>query len=72
MKLAIEPDCCLMPEPAPRVEATIYKGMRDTMIKAHCASPDRPVCSGAITITAKHITFNCKICGDARKRLTEE
>jgi hypothetical protein len=30
------PNSCLVPTPAPSTEATIYRNMRDLMIKAHC------------------------------------
>ena len=66
-----EVDCCEMPTPAPRTEAEIYRSMRDLIVKAHCAK-DRSAahpCAGVITITAKHITMQCKLCGDARKTI---
>lgn len=58
---------CLMPEKAPPKEAQIYRGMRDVIIKAHCADK-RPShkCCGRITIEAKTITFQCPRCGDSR------
>ena len=65
-------DCCEMPTPAPRTEAEIYRGIRDQLIGAHCANKDRNhPCCGAITITARHVTMNCKLCGDARQVITD-
>lgn len=64
-------NCCLRPKKAKRKQSEIYSGIRDTIIKAHCVQrvKDHP-CAGQITITAKHITMNCKLCGDVRQILT--
>lgn len=64
---------CEMPTPAPRNEAQIYRHLRDTLVRAHCAD-SRPVhrCAGLITIARDHITFQCSRCGDARKTVTDE
>lgn len=68
MKLALEVDCCEMPKKASRTEAEIYRGIRDLLMRAHCANDQRThPCAGSITITSKHITMNCKLCGDARQ-----
>lgn len=60
---------CDVATPAPRNEAEIYGHMRDLIIKAHCAEKRGHKCCGAITITAEHITFNCKLCGDSRQKI---
>lgn len=63
-----EVTACEMPTKARRVEADIYRGIRDTLVRAHCVRESREhPCAGAITITSKHITMNCKLCGDARQ-----
>lgn len=59
-------DCCLMPKKTKRSEAQIYLGMRDTIIRAHCAAERGHKCCGAITIDREHMTLNCKLCGDVR------
>lgn len=56
-----------MPEPAKKDEAEIYNSFRDHMIKVHCANKFKSHdCAGKITITHKHITFQCALCGDQR------
>jgi len=64
-----EINSCDMPEPAKRSEAEIYTGIRNTMIRVHCAAKRAHNCCGAITITRNHITMNCPLCGDARQLL---
>ena len=67
-----EANCCDMPSPAPRVEAEIYRSLREGIVRAHCADK-RPAhkCAGTITIDRETITFQCPRCGDARQTLTE-
>jgi hypothetical protein len=63
------PNACEMPTPAR--DAEIYRGIRDVMIKAHCAAGRAHKCCGEITITARHITFACNLCGDARQTVDQ-
>lgn len=61
---------CHMPTPEEPKIATIYRQMREMLVRAHCADK-RPHhrCAGAITITRDTITLNCPRCGDLRKTL---
>lgn len=59
-------NCCLMPSPAPRREADIYRSLRDTLIRSHCSAKRDHKCCG-ITITRTDITMNCRLCGDSRQ-----
>lgn len=62
------PNCCGMPEPAPRLESRIYRKFRELIMLAHCADK-RPThkCAGKITIDRTTITLNCPRCGDLRQ-----
>lgn len=60
---------CSMPTPVKRSESEIYRGIRDTLIKAHCEAKRAHKCCGKITIDRDYITFNCPLCGDARQIL---
>ncbi len=65
-------NACEMPKPAPRKEADIYRGIRDTLVNAHCANDRKEhPCCGVITITVKHITMKCKLCGDSRQLIED-
>lgn len=66
----MKPNACHMPAPAPRSEAEIYRSIRDTLIRSHCArTGEAHRCCGAITITRTDITMNCRLCGDLRQTL---
>jgi hypothetical protein len=66
----MKPNACHMPEPAPRSEAEIYRSIRKTLIRSHCARKgETHRCCGAITITRTDITMNCRLCGDLRQTL---
>jgi hypothetical protein len=60
-------NCCLLPKKVSKKQADVYAKIRDTLIRAHCENDakDHP-CAGCITITAKHVTLSCRLCGDAR------
>jgi hypothetical protein len=64
---APRPTICLMPTPAERDEAEVYRRFRDLLIKAHCAAKGKHKCCGVITIAEAHVTFNCRLCGDLRQ-----
>lgn len=63
-----EAQCCRMPAPARRKEATLMTKIRDLVVKGHCADK-RPAhkCCGAVTITRDAIVLQCPRCGDAKK-----
>lgn len=63
---------CDIPAPAPRDEATIYRSLRDTLIRTHCEAKRDHLCCGKITIDREHVTFNCPLCGDVRQIIPEE
>lgn len=65
------PNACSMPTPAEPREATIYRGIRDTLVRSHCSAKRDHLCCGAITITRQFITFNCPLCGDLRHTIVE-
>lgn len=61
---------CHVPAPEEPRMAAIYAGIRQTIVKAHCADHrEHHRCAGAITITRDTITLNCLRCGDLRKIL---
>lgn len=64
-----EINTCEVAAAAPENEAAVYRSMRDTLIRAHCAAKRDHACCGRITIDRAHITFNCPLCGDARQLL---
>jgi predicted RNA-binding Zn-ribbon protein involved in translation (DUF1610 family) len=58
-----------MPEPVPPKEAEIYR----RFVEMHCdqrGTKDHE-CKGKITITAKSLTLQCPLCGDARKTIPD-
>lgn len=65
-----EANCCLMPRPAPKDEAILYRRIRDRMLKMHCAD-GRPAhkCAGQITLSRESILLQCPRCGDEKKLL---
>lgn len=66
----MKPNACLMPKPAPRSEAEIYRSIRDVVIRSHCErKAEAHQCAGAVTITRTDITLNCRLCGDLRQTL---
>lgn len=66
-------ECCLMPSPAKPSEATIYRRMRDVMIRSHCErGAEAHKCVGAITLTRDAIVLNCPICGDSKSLIGDE
>lgn len=61
-------NACDMLEPVSEAEREVYRGIRDTIIKAHCSAPKdkKHRCLGSITITHNTITMICPLCGDSR------
>lgn len=63
---------CEVPMPAPRIEAEIYRGIRDTLVRAHCAKKGQHECQGSVTLCARAITMRCKLCGDSRQTIVKD
>ncbi len=54
---------CLMPRTTSVLEARLYK----RLLTAHCPNGhNSKKCQGTLSITGKHITASCKLCGDSR------
>lgn len=63
---------CLIAQPAPAAEATIYRRLRDLLIKTHCSAERAHKCCGAITITRDCVLFQCPACGDFKQTIVSD
>src|SRR4051794_5714143 len=62
-----EANCCHMPKPVTAAGAEVYRKIRDTLMRAHCAD-SRPAhrCAGEVTLDCNSITLHCPRCGDSK------
>lgn len=66
MPIKSDVDMCHMPKAADEPDTRLYR----KILAVHCENKtEGHKCLGTVTITARTLTLQCPLCGDARKLL---